>query len=77
MAALLSLPPTLLPFFTSYDLESVSFIFLCEQQEQKWLRFLGKPARALVRFPDHLRLGPDKPLRTINLHQVDLIEDIQ
>jgi hypothetical protein len=64
MAALLSLPPTLLPLFTSYDLDSVSFIFLCEQQGQKWLR-----------FPDHLRLGPDKPLRTINLHQVDVIED--
>jgi len=75
MAALLSLPPTLLPLFTSYDLDSVSFILLCEQQGQKWLRFLGKPARALVRFPDHLRLGPDKPLRTINLHQVDVIED--
>jgi hypothetical protein len=75
-AALLSLPLTLLPLFTPYNLDSVSFIFLYQQQEQKWLSFLGKPARALVRFPDHLRLGPDKPLRTINLHQVDVIEDI-
>jgi hypothetical protein len=50
MAALLSLPLTLLPLFIPYNFDFVSFIFLCQQQEQKWLRFLGKPARALVPF---------------------------
>ena len=77
MGALLSLPPSLLPLFTPYNLGSVSFIFICQQKEQKWLRFLGKPARALVPFPDLHRLGPDWLLRTVNLHQADTIEDIQ
>jgi hypothetical protein len=38
--------------------------------------FPGKTSAGTGAFPDHLRLGPDKPLRTINLHLVDIIEDI-